>query len=187
MSVQYSPDGRYWWDGYQWRPVPEMLYPATSAAQSAVSAPYGLHIARAVAIVGGGLVVLVGMLVVVIIAALGNTPGVQTAFQQALDRSHQTTMTAADLTPWVIGFGSGLAVIGLLVIALNFVLYRQMIARQASWAWIAAVVLTGLGCVVDLYQVVSGSPIGVIHLVLFQAPILTLLLIGSSRRWCRIG
>jgi hypothetical protein len=27
-GVQVSPDGRYWWDGFAWRPVPEPNRPA---------------------------------------------------------------------------------------------------------------------------------------------------------------
>jgi hypothetical protein len=45
-GVQYSPDGRWWWDGSQWRPVPPQTPPPEQAPQPAAAQSYQPDVPR---------------------------------------------------------------------------------------------------------------------------------------------
>jgi hypothetical protein len=68
IPPQFSPDGRYWWDGEQWLPVDQLPKPLTDIPQEEYEAPRRAR--------GGGRspllpILAVGVVVVVVIAAVG--------------------------------------------------------------------------------------------------------------------
>lgn len=60
--VQYSPDGRFWWDGQQWQPVPIAYYPPSGGG--------GATAAIVIAIVVGAMILL-AVVVIVILTVVG--------------------------------------------------------------------------------------------------------------------
>ena len=75
-SLQYSPDGQWWWDGSQWRPVPTHHQPAGRAQTYPLAQPTrrsgGFPVWAIVVVIVGG-VALGGVGLVVALWATGST------------------------------------------------------------------------------------------------------------------
>jgi len=125
-----------------------------------------------------------GLVISLIGAAMGNNPDFQQGLQEGLSRAG-SNLDPGQATTVLTFLGIGLVAFGLVWAGINYALMYFMNQRHA-WAWIAALILIGLGTVVDLIQSVH-SPVALVHVVVIQLPMATLLLLSPTRRWVGIG
>jgi hypothetical protein len=183
VSFQFSPDGRWWWDGSQWQPAETLSAPMHPAY--AMSEPPGtIRGAMWIGIIGALLVGVLGLIISVVGAALGNNPDFQQGLQQGLSRSG-STIDPGQLTTVLAFIGIALVAFGVIWAGVNYALMYFMNQRHA-WAWVVALILIGLGTVLDLVQAVH-NPVALVHVLLIQLPMATLLLLTPTRRWVGIG
>jgi uncharacterized membrane protein YciS (DUF1049 family) len=153
------------------------------ARVSQQTVPPGTLTAWAVIAIGGSLLAsLFGIVIVIVGAALGSNPDMQARIANAL-ASSGATITVSRLTSIITAVGFLVLIYGIVWAAVNWLLYREM-ARRQQWAWIVAVVLLGIGMVIDLIGHGGGS---LVHLVVIQVPLAVLLLLTPTREWVGAG
>lgn len=186
MSFQFSPDGRWWWDGSQWQPAEALSGQAYGHGRphELTEPPGTIRGAMWIGITGALLVGLLGLVLAVVGAALGNNPDFQQGLQQGLSRSG-SMLDPAQVTTVLTLVGIGLVAYGVIWAGVNYGLMYFMNQRQV-WAWIVALVLIGLGTVIDLAQSVH-NPVALVHVVVIELPMATLLLLSPTRGWVGIG
>ena len=200
MSTQLSPDGRWWWDGRQWQPIETLPPPPPSTIYAGaydsdygmlepelVTVPGTIKGAMVLGMIGSGLALLVGALFVVIGLAAGDSSSdLGRGFAEGVSRSN-TTLDPSQLATAIAVAGGGLAGVGLVTLLLN-VLLLYLMSQQYQWSWFAALALLAVGIVIDLAGLaIAQSGIYLVHILLIQLPMTTLLLLSPSRRWMGIG
>ncbi|HEX6487267.1 MAG TPA: hypothetical protein VF137_00125 [Candidatus Dormibacteraeota bacterium] len=141
------------------------------------STPGTLVAWAAIAIGGAALMALFGLIILIVGAVIGSNSAFDKQIQNSIGANGGSLGGAAVGTVIVV-VGVVLIFWGAAMVAVNWVLYHFMRQRQ-QWAWITALVLLGVGTLLDLIAH-SGS---LIHLLVIQVPLAVLLLLTPTRQW----
>ena len=147
-SVQHSPDGRWWWDGSQWRPVPGQV-PQPQAVTGQLYQPGGPPPAAMPLARTGVPTALIVVLAVLAVLLLVGGLGLVVALRSAADRLSGTANPPVPAISLPASSGASLAlppIRGVTVTQVTTVLqakgYRCTVTRHVADTWLTSCSLT---------------------------------------------